>query len=383
MPRFESAYDIIDSLMLREGDILRRKKGLYLELANEVYNDMNDSALKIAERIKMPVRERFKINKDTNSIDIPFDFLRLSSVNIEDRNGILYPVYRNDKIKDDIVELSAVSNCACEFNCGYKMCNTMKGYEAVISTKSDFFPNGDPISFECTDKKVIHGNFLYEQTQYPLREYLSGVWTDTVLHTEDRKLCAIEVDTNGCCCDTEENINNICNSCGIGINDTSKCCIGGDSNNPPNKNCDTWVYWCPSKLDWLSTQCGGFAFGIDFNNIYNLSELGNKLVFPANFGWDKVVVRYFRDIPLDDLQIPYMAKPAFMAGLQYFATTNHDKKQQLSLVYGKKYSALKFALLLDLNKYTMAEMQMMITPPTVVPSYLNKVFNQLWAGYTY
>ena len=74
----------------------QRNKGLYLDCANDVYNDLNTDVLRIAERVKIPIRREFKINKRTNSIDLPPEFLKLSSVNVIDSHGILYPVYVKD-----------------------------------------------------------------------------------------------------------------------------------------------------------------------------------------------------------------------------------------------------------------------------------------------
>lgn len=373
MARFEHITDVVKSLCLRSGDLLQRNKGLYLDCANDTFNDLNTDVLRLAERVKMPIRTLFSINKRTNSIDLPCNFLKLSSVNIMDNKGIMYPVFRNERLHDDIVEVSAARDCACEFNCGYKLCNTIKGYEAVQSVKSDFLPNGDPISFNCIDRKALSGGFLYEETQNPQRVYLSGVWTNTIKGIENKKLCAVEVDHNGCVCDSEHNINAVCDSCGISNINENKCCIGGDANNAPSKNCDTWKYYCSSRLDWFETQCGGFPFGFHHgcNNIYNISELGDRLIFPHNFGWDKVVVRYYADIDLNDLWIPYMAKEVFMTGLQYFASTHNDKKQQQAAMYSQKYSKQKWALFLEFNKYRIEELRMIMTPPVYVPSFIS------------
>lgn len=386
MARFEHVEDVVDSLCLRSGDIMRRNKGIYLDCANEVWDDMNESALKLSERVKIPVRKEFFINKLTNSVDVPFDCKKINSVSIRDRFGNLYPVYRNDRVDSDLVDISVIGNCACEYNCGYKLCNTMKGYEAITSVKTDKNPDGSPVSFTCIDKKVIQGEFLYEQTQYPEREYISGVWIRTYLKTENKKLCVLEVDKHGCVCDTPANIDAVCNSCGITNVDPKKCCIGGDSNHPPDPNCNTWIYACINKMDWFNVQCGGLARqGHCINNIYNISSTGKRLTFPDNFGWGSVVIRYFQDIELFDIVIPYMAKPAFMAGLQLYATVNHDKKQQLAAVYGVRYSKLKQALLNDLNKFTAEEVSMILTPPVYVPSYLSRGFmdNSWWSNEIY
>lgn len=371
MAKFIPIERVVDDLCLRNEDTLRRKKGLYLSCVEDVWNDLNESTLKLAERVKIPVRSVFQINKRTNSIDLPSDCLRLCSVNVIDRHGNFHPIYRNERLTDDLVEVgNGNDNCTCEKGCKNKLCNTIKGYEAVASVKSDYLPDGSPISFNCVDRKGILDGYFYSETQYPLRVYMSGVWTDTVLHTEMVKHCALKLDENGCVCDTPENIENVCNSCGI--TSDSLIPVGGTAECPPHgTHAKEWIYYCNNNMDVFNYQCGGYPYGFrqGFNNIYNISELGNRLIFPHDFGWDKVMVRYYSDIELSTLQIPYFAKECFMAGLQYFANTNNDDKQQLAQGYEMKYSKRKKGLFLDLNRYRVKEFAEIVTPHVYVPSF--------------
>ncbi len=371
MARFIPILELVEQTCLTSGDLLMRNKGLFLSVADMVWEDLNETTLKLAERIKIPVRELYKINKGTNSIDLPCSAQRLSSVNI-DVCGVMIPVYRNDNVPTDMVDQSVKQDCACAYGCGYALCNSIKGYEVVNHVETDSLPNGDPITFNCVDKKVVVGEYLYTQLQYPQRIYESGVWVDTILHTEDKKLCQVQIDQNGCVCDTPENIDRVCDACGIGSSNNDRCCVGGSASVPPSADCNTWQYYCTSKAEWFGIQCGKYPyFRNGLNNVYNISELGNRLIFPHNFGWDKVVVRFYADIDLNDLQIPYMARETFMTGLLYFAATNNINKQQEAAIYGEKYSRQKWGLFLELNKYRMAEQRMILTPPTYVPSYNN------------
>lgn len=384
MAKFYTSEELAESLCIRSGDPLMHNKALYLDCCEDVWIDMNEDVLKIANRVKIPVRQVFNVDKKTNSVNIPNKALKVSSISAVDKWGCYSPLYRNDSIEDDVIDLGAAHDCGCENNCSSKLCNTIKGYEAVKTTKSDFLPNGDAISFDCIDKKMLDDNgFLYEQLQYPLRIYVSGVWTDTVKHTENKKLCAVEVDDNGCVCDTEQNLNIICDACNI--SDTS-IVYGGDSINPPAcaPDATTWMYQCASKMEWFNVQCGDYAYrcGNGFGNIYNISQLGNRIIFPSNFGYGKVMIRFYEDIDLKDIRFPYLAKEAAMTGIQYFAATNHDKKQNLATAYGQKYSRQKWGLLLALNKYTLAELNNIFIQKVFVPSYLeNRYYNDGYRNY--
>lgn len=390
MPKFYDTNSVIEDLCLRSGDTLMRNKGLYLSCVRDVWDEMNEDVLKISNRVKIPIRQKFCIDKRTNSINIPSNALKINSVSIIDRYGCYQPVYRNDFISDDIVDLGTSQNCACDYNCNSKLCNTIKGYEAVSSVKSDFLPNGDPISFTCVDKSFVDNQgFYYSQTQYPLRVYLSGVWASTIMQTDNKKLCQVDVDSNGCVCDTEQNLVTICDACGIDgnaipMNDSQGNCLtpicGGDATNPPcfAPNANSWIYQCGSRMEWFNVQCGGFPYnncGGNFNNIYNISELGNRIIFPSNFGYGEVMIRFFEDISLKNLQIPYLAKTCFMTGLQYYSVANDDKKQKLAVIYEQKFAKQKWGLFLELNKNTIAENAEIFTPKVFMPSYISNRHN--------
>lgn len=373
MAKFYDKDSIISSLCLRSGDLQLRNKGIYMEVFEDVFLDLNTDILKQKASLKIPVRYEFCVDKRTNSVNIPSNSLMVSSVSSVDRWGHYHPLYRNDSIPNGVVDIGAALDCSCENNCSSKLCNTIKGYEAVVSEKSDFLPNGDPITFKCIDRKFVDNNgFFYSQTQYPLRQYLSGVWTNTILHTENKKLCKVEVESNGCVCDTAQNLELVCNACGM---QESDIVFGGSSIAPPlcDPDATTWIYECGSTMEWFNTQCGGYAYGCrnEFNNIYNISQAGNRIIFPYNFGWDKIMIRFYEDIDIKNIQVPYLAKECFMTGLQAFSYANNDKKQKLAAFYEQKYGRQKWGLLLTLNKYKISELKQIMTPKVFVPSYIN------------
>lgn len=368
MGKFEHITDVVESLCLRSGDKLMRDKGLYLDCAEDVYLDLN---LAVVKRV---TRQLFEINKRTNTIELPNNSFQLSSVAVMDSCGHIIPVFRSDSLHDDIVDISAKKDCACEFKCGYQLCNTIKGYEAIKTVKSDFMPNGSPVSFTCIDRKWVDDQgFLYEQLQYPERVYLSGVWTNTIKKTEDKKLCQVELDDNGCVCDTQSNIDTICNACGFSISNFTSVCVGGNAQEfCSDPNASKWVYHCSSKIDWLGVQCGCLpAFANGCNNIYNISEDGNRLQFPSDFGFSKALVRFYETTDLKDLYIPIVFKDVFMTGLLSWSLKWNLKKQREAAVIGQRYSNEKFATISELNKYRVVDYMRMLSGKVFMPSYLN------------
>ncbi len=375
MSRFIPLSEALDLPLLGNRDYLKRAKGHLLTWAKYVYPDLNITTLKIARR------QIFKINKRTNTVDMPCEFSQLCSVNVKDHCGNFLPVFLNDRLHDDLVDIAADKDCACEYKCGYKMCNTIKGYESIVCIKSDYLPTGAAIDFKCVDRKAIDNQgFFYEEKQYPQRIYHSGVWVDTIKHTETIKLCKVEVDEHGCCCDTDVNVEAICNSCGITDNNYRPP-LGGTADCPPNKHTDTWIYYCNSKLDLFWTQCGGFPIGFnrECNNIYNISELQDRLIFPWNFGHDSVMIRFYEDVDLNKLQIPLIAVDTFVMGLLWWDTrfSMNKNEQLLSIGFGKQYATMKFGLLKELNKYRIAEIGQILSPKAYIPSYVLGI-NNLW-----
>lgn len=374
MSRFFTPIEAVEIRLLGNHDYQERDRMRLLKWSKYVYRDLNLTTVRKA------VRKRYAINKRTNSVDLDKKFLQLSSVGVVDKCGIEYPVYRSHKIMDnaDIVDVGAAKDCECEYNCNSTLCNVIKGYEAVVSTKTDKMPDGSDVSFECIDRKAVDDQgFFYEQLQYPKRIYEDGVWTDTIKYTEDKKLCKVEVDSNGCVCDTEENLDALCKCCGIDELDTSMCCIGGSASVPPSDNCNTWTYRCNTKLDWFMVQCGCFNYcASGCENIYNISELGDRLLFPANFGWDNVIVRTYEDARMSDMQIPVVAIDTFIVGLMWWDVRFDDKKQMLEPKYSNDYSRLKFGLLKQLNKRRISELAKVMSPPAHIPSYSYSFTNQ-------
>lgn len=380
MAKFIPIDDVIKSANLFEGDILQRNKMRYHALAKQVWYDLNMQTIKIAVRLNMG------INKRTNTIDLPKDCVELASVSVIDPcTGIIYPVFRNDRLHDDIVDIGASKNCEC--GCKNQLCNLIKGYESITLDIDAELPNGDMQTFHCTTRKSVDTNgFYYEEKQFPIRRYTNGIWTSTEVATESIELCKLDVDDNGCVIDCEENFTKVnscaCSSCCVSASDNNGVSIGGTS----MASCDgssTWIYACSSVADVYSVECGAWGARCrnnEFRNIYNITEEGNRLIFPANFGWGKALVRYYADVSLRDLKIPVIAVPTFQVGMKYYDTLLKDDREQriLNQQYSQQYSAMQFGLLKELNKYTIKELGKIIAQPAFIPSY---VLNNQNAGF--
>lgn len=361
--------DILDYPLLANDDFLKRRKGRLMKWSPLVYQDLNMNIIRKA------VREEFVINRRLNTVDLPCNESDLCSVSVVDHLGCIHPLYVNDIHHDDLVIIPADKDCNCEYGCGFKLCNVIKGYEAITSVKSDTNPDGSPVSFTCVDRWAVDRNgFLYSQNQYPQRIYTDGAWTSTILFTENKTSCKLECDNNGCICDTETNMNNICNACGFG---STELPTGGNASTPPNPNVDKWIYYCNSKLNFLAVQCGQHPIMKEgFCNTYSITELGNRLKFPPHFPFNKVLIRYYQTPTINNIEISLIAVPAFVSGLKWFDVRWDDKMQNLEQKYAKDYGDAKWGLFGQLNKYTLAETAMMLAPHRHIPSYSRHGFDR-------
>jgi hypothetical protein len=406
MAIFYSASDAIDLALLGNDDYTKVEKMRLLKYAKYVYDDMNMQVIKEAKR------GFFKINKRTNTVEMPENAYRLSSVNVFDGRRF-WPVFRNDdsELHDDIVDVSAKKNCACQYQCGNSICNMVNGYVAVTSQVSDVMPNGTPVTFTAVNRLVSdRQGFVYMQTQAPLHVYTNGVWTNTILNTVNTTSCRCEVDSNGCILDTPENWNNICQVCGFPPpNQTppvgypfpatqsppflnppvlpwppppsnvipnvfqpanGPIPFGGDANSfCGSTTVNTWAYYSNSRADWLGVQCGLYNSMKNFRNIYNINEEGNKLIFPHNFGFDKVMLRWYENISAKDIKISIDEVSCFATGLLWWRYRHDPKNQNLEMKFGKDYADQKFGLLMERNKYRIQEQRMSLTPPVCIPAY--------------
>ncbi len=307
--------------------------------------------------VKEPKREFLYINKRTNSIDKPCDSVAISSVSWVDCWGIIHPVYRNETLHNDIIDLGAKKDCAC--TCNHNLCNMIKGYESVITYVDAEMPDETITTFTCVSRKWYAPDGTYfSQTQAPQRTYEDGEWTDTVLATTNVELCKLEVDANGCATDCENNYR-LVTSCGCNFYNF--------------QNCPVYV---PPILDNYTLaqnyaiECGAwFARPCAFNNIYNINDEGNRLIFPHDFGFDRVLIRYYRNVPQQEMKIPFVLGFAATCGIMYYDIAfDQTKNPNMINFWERKYIDAKFGGLQELNKYNQAELFQMLNPPAYIPS---------------
>ena len=337
---FVSLVEVVEDACFAMDDYLLRNKLKFLRLGKRVWND--DLNL---NSVKMPVRQFFNIDKTTNTIKMPCDYHRLSGVSWQDKNGQFHPMYRNDKLTDDIVDIKSKNNCLCD--CGGTLCNLIKSYESISEQVTVSTPNGGEESFTTYFIKGIDDNgWYYETKQYPQRVYVGGQWTSNELVTEKRELCKLELE-DGCPTDCEANVESV-TSCG----------------------CRTELVRITSKLDYYMMETGTwFSRDCGFNNIYNITEEGDRLIFPSDLPIDKVLVRFYKVNDLKDIRVPIVARATMISGILFENMRFKTDRESVLLTreFGQRYANQKFALVNELNPYNSAEKNAIMSPVAYIP----------------
>ena len=354
MSRFISLDEIVKTACLIEKDYQMQNKMRYLAFAKDIWhNDMNLTTVKDVKRIIL------EIDKRTNTVKLPCHNKLVSGVYVIGKFGEFYPVYRNERLHDDIVDISAIDDC--DGHCCNKLCNMVKNYEAIEELIESEMPNGSTQTFTCITRKGYdnYGNY-YEEKQYPQREYTDGTWTNTIVATEKINLCKLELDKKGCIKETDENYHLV----------LKHGCYGScESLYVPKGEVGSSCIIDPSAKHLVGWECGYNFSAFNLNNSYNITTEGDRLVFPHNFAFKRILVRYYEDIKINDIKVPSIAKEAMMMGIKYYDTLLDENKLKINQVFAEKYARMKGGVMSMLMKVNKDQQRMALTPPVHIPNF--------------
>jgi hypothetical protein len=326
----ESPDEIIKSLLRREGDTAGINFLKYRSVVLDLWRDMNLHTVKFVKRYLIGV------NKNTNSLDLPEEFLFPSSFSVLDECNKFQSMTVNNHLHDDIVDISADKNCHCECGCKGTLCGQIKTYESIIEETQELMPDDTTKTFTSVTRKRTDadGKFYIERTM-PVRIYEDGDWVDVVLKTESEELCQLEVSDCGCVKDTKDN----------------ECKV--------NAHCNANTF---------AEECGLTFCNPQSKLQFNYSEQGNRIVMPSNFDYDKVMVRCFVELPITELRVPLVAKKAFMIGLKSY-TLPYDKNEPQWRIrdFERRFIDANAELYSLLNRYSLKQVMQVLNPHRVMP----------------
>jgi hypothetical protein len=289
--QFTTVDKIINSLISREGESGNKLR--YKEIAHDVFDDLNLTAIKQTKRVLISVDPR------TGGIALPNDFYKFSTISAPDQYGGIHPLVFNSAITDDIVDLGLDADCEC--GCKDVLCTSTQKYESITEDVEAIMPGGAAKTFTKIIKKNINkdGSVILEVTE-PKAIYTGGLHTSTELKSTSSFLCRLEVKECGCVIDNDQNkllwsthCSSLAKTC---ENRTSLLCDMGYPN----------PLFYPRSLN------------------YNFSNDNKRIIFDSRFPHRKILLRYYAYQSTKDLLVPRIAKKAFMAGIKKEAS-NYDK----------------------------------------------------------
>lgn len=283
--RFITIEEIVKGILRRQKDLAGVDKLLLKDIAKDVYKELNLSAIKI------PLRAIVDVDKRTNSIYVPENYMTFSSISAQDECGIWVPMVINTNLTSDIVDISEVVDCGCECGCQSPLCSSIKNYELIQEQVSVVMPDNTTEVFTGTFRKKIdnNGNYVAEKI-WPTKKYDNSVYVAVVMETTDEFICQVDTLPCGCVKPTEENeVNLNCNVAAISFNIDCGCHINPDY-----------------LMAHFQREC----------NTFNFSEEGDRITFDDRFKEDQVLLRYYADHKTKDLLVPIIARRAMVAGIK-------------------------------------------------------------------
>lgn len=322
--QFITVDEAINSLLSRERDIAGVNKLHYKELAKDVFNQMNLSAIKQTKRFL------YTIDPRTHRINLPEETFAFSTISVITHHGKIEPLVFNTDITDDLVELGLDKNCESECGCTDVICNYTKHYETISEEVDALMPDDTTKTFTKTIRKFINKDgSTYMEVTGPVAQYADGTHTATILQTDKTFLCKLQTKKCGCVIDNEFNRD-------VWAKNGSSLAIRG--------NDDIMTEWgCPSGYFPKSTT-------------YNIVNDGKQIKFPSNFPYKKVLVRVYVTSQTKNLLIPYLAKESFLSGIKKISVEYNPKESQFNKAFWKnKWNADMTLLRLVLNRLMLNE----------------------------
>jgi len=292
-PNMVKLLDVVNALLIREGDVAGKNRAQYMAVAKDVYRALELHGVKDTKRVIL------SIDKRTGTVTLPDDYLFFSTIYIIGKTGKLVPLIHNGDISEEVIDLSVRKSCDCDCGCSGEICRNISNYEAFERTVEMPMPDGSAGCFLETTKKKINkdGSYIQEVTT-PVMKYEGGIHVDTVMETSVTELCSLEINDCGCVKDSISNLKAVQLHC---------------------------------QFESLEHDCGCPTLVCDNERElkYNFSDDGHRIVFPSSFPFANVVLRYYADFKTKDIWVPYVVKRLLMLLIKEEIATFSDSKMPL------------------------------------------------------
>lgn len=283
--------EITDRFLIRSGIEQKKHFSRYLILAEECWEDIFQNTLWVIKSVWMPT----KSGNPYNYIQMPSDCQRLLSVAIDDKCGLIQPLYYNQQVNVIAKPTSKKCGCAADCNCG-GLCESVNS--TTVTTKLEFTINSIPYYQTCWIQYCPNGDVL-KYCKTPVKKYNNmegdaGDFNDdynndylignppfsdyTIVYIESQeKICKLETYPCGCPVEAESNETLFMDCCGFWV----------------NPNCGT-----------KKRRCHQFSENINDNHFgeVKVGPCNTKIYYRPNHNWKNYVQKEIPDYLLVNYQ---------------------------------------------------------------------------------
>ncbi len=275
-----SAGDCIKNLCLYNEETVSSRGSVYASHLRKVYDDLR------IDVTHKTVIQKFYINKETMSVEIPSELLLLYGVGYIDKCGVVEPLWYNLKIPQEILFANG-HDCGCQ-TCGegHANCSII---DKVTDNDTTVYINGDP--YTRYEKKVVlkDGRVVMKINEPILHSDGNITYQPT-----EKELCKIDMLPCGCVADSSSN--------------TSKL---------KEYDCGCWNF---------NTNCGTYNKFQKKKYGFTMDITGEYIVIDRSYPYDHIVLKYTATIDSEaDYKIPIIAETFVHAGIMYYYHMFHPK----------------------------------------------------------
>lgn len=332
--------DIVRELMVRDGNVSQMQRPVYMSYVKTVVTELKLFNLRKIARLWV------KVDKGTNSVQLPEGVMNIASISVEDDCGNIVPLCYNSDTKLDSYIEEQESACGCSCGCTNPYCSGVKETQQTEETVSLNIPigryipivNADTEESACTDCDLPSGvepDYLYDAVDYtkttqlvtcPNGDIVRRICEPSIKYKRTVTIPIVFKNGDSACYNCEPNnsrtesyiydgVEEICNEalvCSVVVKSCG-CIEETPSNKKVLNSCGVEVC-CNKTMRQM--------------NIY--SEDNCRVHFPDGFPHNKVLVKYYETFEYTDTYIPEYAREAVITGVEYRMALRNPRKTNVA-----------------------------------------------------
>lgn len=271
--------ELVDQYMMLAFNDRRKYYLNYLAAARWVWNDL------LKETIWMVKSKYVEVDKTTTpySVVIPRDIIRLLNVSVVDSSNRLQPFSIENEMST-LPKPKIKMKCSCHGSdgCDDSLCDAIDSVTVIMKDVMI----GDAAYTEKTWTKRTAAGELWEIREVPVKNYTGPDTYTVIMDTQQKLICALDVNAAGCIPATPANIDKVIRFCGA--------CL------PACMDVKTF-----SDLPQIDNEFGSMKIE------------GNRVFLNTKADWVIISGQTNGDCPAEEILVPSAAGAAMLSGINY------------------------------------------------------------------